>query len=116
MPKVKSFRNSTRGTEIAQNARVADNFITRLVGLLASKPLAEGEGLLITPCSQIHMIGMKFPIDALFLDKDWHVVGIVENIQPGQISKIYKAKHCLELASGAIARSATQLGDSLEVS
>lgn len=109
------LRNVTRNTVVAANVRVADNFITRLVGLLFSAPLPEGEGLLLRPCSQIHMLGMRFAIDVLFFDRNWQVVGLLENFAPGRVSGMYrKAKCCLELPVGAIAGSGTQLGDQIE--
>jgi uncharacterized membrane protein (UPF0127 family) len=111
----RSFINRTRGTTIASAARTADNPISRFVGLLSSPPLEPGQGLLITPCSQIHMFWMKFPIDVVFFDKQWVVVGVLENIRPWRVSPLYtKAKCCLELPVGAIAGSGTQLGDQAE--
>lgn len=97
--------------------KVADTFLSRFAGLLFSPPLQDGEGLLITPCNSIHMFGMKFPIDVVFFDAQWRVVGVVEAIAPGQISRMYGgAKSCLELKCGAIASSGTQVGDQFEVS
>lgn len=114
--KLTSFRNTTRDTVVASSVRVADSFFTRLAGLLFSKPLVAGEGLLIKPCPQIHMIGMKFAIDALFLDKQSRVVATLEDFKPGRISPYYKqAKSCLELPVGAIASSGTVIGDVLEM-
>lgn len=112
----KRFVNSTRQTVLVPHARVADTFLSRFAGLLFSPPLQDGEGLLITPCNSIHMLGMKFPIDVVFFDKQWRVVGIVEGIAPGQISRLYPtAKSCVELKCGAIANSGTQVGDEFEV-
>lgn len=108
------FKNQTRGTTLATDARVADNFASRLRGLLYSKQIVPGEGLLIKPCSQIHMIGMAYAIDALFLDDDFKVVGIVDDIKPMQVSKAFsKATACLELPSGTISSTGTQIGDQL---
>lgn len=114
MSKHKRFTNVTRATVIAESARVADSFFTRFRGLLWSPPLKHGEGLLITPCSQIHMFGMKYAIDVVFLDKQWRVVATVFGIGPGRVSKIYgKAHCCLELPVGAIAESMTEVGDQI---
>ncbi|MBS2000551.1 MAG: DUF192 domain-containing protein [Candidatus Obscuribacterales bacterium] len=108
------FKNQTRGTTLATDARVADSFASRLRGLLYSKPIVAGQGLLLKPCNSIHMIGMTYPIDAIFLDDDYKVVGLVDDIQPMQVSKVYKeARACLELPSGTISSTGTQLGDQL---
>ena len=48
----------------------ANSFLTRLVGLIGTKePFAE-KVLYIKPCSGIHTVGMKYPIDVVFLDKN----------------------------------------------
>ncbi len=100
---------------LASEAKIADNFVTRLVGLLRTPELSEGQGLYITACSQIHMFGMKYAIDAVFLDKENRVVGLCDSIKPGQISALYSKAHaCLELPSGIIRNTATSVGDQIE--
>lgn len=62
------------------------------------------------------MIGMSFPIDVVFFDKQMTVVGVVEGIAPGQISRGYPGAHsCLELPCGVVAVSGTAVGDKVEV-
>jgi len=69
---------------------------------------------LLTSCQSIHMFGMKFAIDALFLDKNGAVVGILEDFAPGKMSKIFgKAKSCLELPAGTVKKTGTTLGDAI---
>ncbi|MBP9089499.1 DUF192 domain-containing protein [bacterium] len=110
------FVNDARETVLAENVRVAKTFVTRLQGLLGTTSLPVGQGLLIAPCNSIHMFGMKYAIDCVFLDADNKVVGLVENIAPGKMSRVFgPAKQCLELPAGVIASSATQLGDVLTV-
>jgi hypothetical protein len=109
------FSNAGRDTVLAEKALVAKTFFTRLKGLLGTTSLPAGAGLLIAPCNSIHMFGMKYAIDCVFLDGDSKVVGLVETIAPGQMSQVFgQAKQCLEPA-GVIAASATQLGDVLTV-
>ena len=113
--KFKKLVNVTQNSVLADNARVADGFVSRLVGLLTSPPLQPGEGLIIDPCTSIHMFGMQFPIDVVFFDKQWNVVGLVESICPGQISSMFpKAKCCVELPAGTIADTGTKVGDRVE--
>lgn len=58
------------------------------------------------------MFGMKFAIDALFLDKNGVVVGILEDFAPGKMSSIFsQAKTCLELPAGTVKRTGTTIGD-----
>ncbi len=68
--------------------------------------------MLLTSCQSIHMFGMKFAIDALFLDKDDVVVGVLEDFAPGKMSGIFsRAKTCLELPAGTVKRTGTTIGD-----
>lgn len=89
------------GQEFLQRVEIADNFFTRFMGLMYRKELSAGSGMLIRPCSQIHTFGMKFAIDAIFLNKDNQVVRVLSNIKPHRILPyISKSKQVLELAAG----------------
>jgi uncharacterized protein len=108
--------NVTRGVRLTERGRVADNFYTRLVGLLRDKTLEHGDGLWIVPCNSIHSIGMRFVFDAIFLDKNLRVVHLVREMKPWQISKMVLSAHgVLELPAGLISQTATELGDQFEM-
>ena len=62
-------RNLSRDADLADHATVADNFWRRLRGLLGRSGLEAGEGLVIRPCNSVHMLGMRFPLDVLYLDR-----------------------------------------------
>lgn len=107
--------NLTRQQVVAKSVKAARSMLSRLRGLLFSVPLSEGEGLYLAPCQSIHMIGMSYAIDAIFVDKKGVVVGLVRNIQPLRISDFYwKAFGCLELPCGIIDATGTMIGDRLE--
>jgi len=109
--------NTTRGTALVDCGHVADNAWTRLVGLIGDPPLRPGQGLLIVPCSSIHMFFMGFAIDAIYLDRDVRVIGLDENLRPWRIGHIHRGvRYVLELPVGAIASSGTLVGDQLSVS
>lgn len=109
------FINRTRNAVLAGSVRIADGFVSRLRGLLGTDSLPDGEGIYIVPCASIHMFGMKYSIDALFIDTDNKVVGIVNSIPPGQVSPHFKKAHgCLELPSGVLEKTRTELGDQIE--
>lgn len=108
--------NTTRGVRLTQCGRVADNFYTRLVGLLRDKSLEFGDGLWIMPCNSIHSIGMKFVFDAIFLDKNLKVVHLMSEMKPWRISKMVFAAHSvLELPAGLILQTNTEMGDQFEM-
>jgi len=116
MPELLTAINVTRGVRLTQCARVADNFFTRLVGLLRDKSLELGDGIWISPCNSIHSIGMRFIFDAIFLDKNLRVVHLVREMKPWRISKmVFSAHSVLELPAGLISQTATELGDQFEM-
>lgn len=101
---------------IGSRIELADRFIPRLKGLLGRGGLAEGEGMFLSPCSSIHCFGMKFPIDVIFLDRNYQVVGIRENMLPGSRASNSKARHVLELKAGEVERHSLKIGEQLEFS
>lgn len=84
-------------------AEVAETFCERARGLIGHRPLAPGEGMLILRCNCIHTFFMRFPIDAVFLDKEDRVVRIVRNIQPWRfwVWGGWRARKVLETAASA---------------
>ena len=109
--------NLTKNTWLATKIRKADNFVTRLVGLLKRSTLGPEEALWLMPSKGIHTIGMKFPIDVVFLDKNNIVLGIASGMVPYRISGIQlKGYSVLELPNGTIKKSRTEVGDQLEIS
>lgn len=69
--------------------------------------------MLIRPCSSIHMFGMKYSIDAIFVDADYKVIRTVEALTPGQTASCKGAKCVIELPCGTVAATGTGPGDRL---
>ena len=110
--------NRTRGLRLASSVRVARTHWTRLRGLIGTSPseFQPGSALWIVPCRGVHTFAMRFPLDLLYLDSRGCVVGVFENIRPWRVAPMrMKAASVLELPSGAIAHSATQSGDRIEM-
>ncbi len=106
--------NQTRNTILAKKAFIADTLASRFVGLLRHDFLPEGEGLVITQCTSIHMFFMKFAIDVIFVDRKKNVVGLVRGIKPFRMSAYYWRSDCaIELPQGQIDRAKTALGDKI---
>ena len=103
--------NETTRTVVAERMQRADTFMKRLVGLLGRDGMEEDEALWITPCKGIHTMGMRFPIDALFLDDRLKVVGVREHVAPWKSTGFIKgAASVLELPAGAVQRTAVDVG------
>ena len=105
------------GTVVAQPLEVASNFIARGMGLMGRQRLPENGGLLIHDCNGIHMMFMRFPIDAVFVDKANVVLKTYERLLPwvGIVPLVWRADKVAELPVGTIRRHAIKPGDQLLV-
>jgi uncharacterized membrane protein (UPF0127 family) len=107
--------NSDRNAVLGHRIGVADRWWLRLRGLVGRTTLAgdaELDGLLLEPCSGIHMYGMGFAIDVVFLDADDRVVALHRNLMPGAQSLRHPAaRRVLELPAGMLRRTGTREGD-----
>ena len=110
------LRNISRGSELATDVHLALSVAERTRGLLDWSEIREGQALIISPCNSVHMFGMRFAIDVLFLDKAGVVVRAIEGLKPWRFTRLhFRARHTVELPPGAIARSGTQRGDKIEL-
>jgi len=98
---------------VAFEVDVAATRASRRRGLLGRDSLGATEGLLLTPCKAVHTVGMRFPIDVIFIDRDGRAVRIVPALAPWRIAMSARAKAVIELAAGTAAASDIQIGDML---
>ena len=106
--------NATKGTVLGERIAVADTSRSRMVGLLGESGLDAGTGLLIIPSQAVHTVGMRFPIDLVFVNKHGGVVHVQPSLVPYRISGLHWRARCvIELPAGAIAESCTSVGDEL---
>jgi uncharacterized membrane protein (UPF0127 family) len=103
-----------RGELVCARCRLADRPWTRLLGLLGRKGLEPNEGLLLRPVNAIHTLFMRFAIDVVFLDRDYVVVKVVENVRPWRFAAARRAKAVLELPTGSAARR-LRVGETLVI-
>jgi uncharacterized protein len=101
------------GDVVCDRCVVAASPFSRMKGLLGRSELRPGEGLLLRPASAIHTFFMRFAIDAVFLDRDWRVVGIAGDVAPWRTAGRKGAKAVLELPAGESARRGLRPGDLL---
>jgi uncharacterized protein len=101
------------GRVVSSRCRIADRPWSRLRGLLGRSGLEPGEGLLLRPSGSIHMMFMRFAIDAVFLDRELVVVDVVRDLRPWRAAGRRGAKAVIELAAGAAGDLAP--GDHLSV-
>jgi uncharacterized protein len=112
-----TITNQTRATTLATGARVARSFLARGRGLMFTGALPEGEGLVIEPCSSIHMFFMRYPLDVIFLNREGEVLFMYNGIKPWRVGRhVRGARTAVELPAGTISRTGTQVGDRVVVS
>lgn len=106
--------NVTRGTVLAEEARLASSSFARGWGLLGCRGLRLGEGLILRPCNAIHTIFMRFPIDVVFVDSRGRVRAVFCGVKPFRaLPPVLGARWALELPAGTVASSGTRQGDML---
>jgi uncharacterized membrane protein (UPF0127 family) len=79
------------------------------------KEFAPGRGLWIRPSDGIHTIGMRFAIDAAYLDSKGKVIKLYHELPPFRIATIsLRTRSVLELPPGTLEKTQTEVGDILE--
>jgi len=101
------------GDVVCDRCVVAASPFSRMKGLLGRSELGPGEGILLRPASAIHTFFMRFPIDAVFLDREWRVVAIAGDVAPWRTAARRGASAVLELPAGESARRGLRPGDLL---
>lgn len=100
---------------VAQVA-VAETLPARMRGLIGRRELPAGRGLLIEDCGSIHTVGMRFPIDVVFLDRAWRVHRVCRNVPPGRLAVWcgWLGLRALEVAAGWLDLTSVEQGTQLE--
>jgi uncharacterized protein len=101
------------GRVVCESCLVAARPLRRIRGLLGRRDLPRGEGILLRRAASIHTFFMRFPIDAVFLDRNDVVVGIERDLQPWRAAARKSAHAVLELAAGECERRGLHEGDAL---
>ena len=108
--------NQTTKNKIAFKVFKADKFLSRFFGLLGTENLDKNKVLHIPSCSSLHTIGMKYPIDLLFLDKHGIIIKKITHLLPNRITKNYfKAKDVLEFAGGQTDAALFEEGQKIQI-
>jgi uncharacterized membrane protein (UPF0127 family) len=78
--------------------------------------LPDDSGLLIDPCSSIHTMWMRFPIDVIHVRRDNVVSRVDHAMRPWRIGSIRTGgKFVIELPAGVVSATQTEPGDLLEI-
>ncbi|MHB8682006.1 MAG: DUF192 domain-containing protein [Acidimicrobiales bacterium] len=102
-----------RQGDVLAALEVASTFARRARGLLG---MSSYEGALFLPHTRaVHTLGMRFPIDVAFVDRDMRVVDVV-SLVPWRLTRPrLRCRGVLEAQAGAFERWRLQPGDQLEL-
>jgi uncharacterized membrane protein (UPF0127 family) len=106
-------RRKGDGAVICERCEVPKSSFGRMRGLLGRDGLEPGTGMLIDSAPSVHMFFMRFPIDVVFLDRGWRVVGVRHCLRPWRVAGARGAVAALELPAGTAAASGIKEGDAL---
>lgn len=102
-------------------ADVADTEYLLRTGLLGRETISDDEGMLLffpLPGEYaIHMQGMKFPIDALWIDDKDEIKLIYDSIPPNSgvtYPSLFRCKYCLEVKAGFCKRFGIKAGQTVK--
>jgi uncharacterized membrane protein (UPF0127 family) len=117
-------RNLTRQTILATSVERADGLWGKFMGLMGRRSLPAGAGLWLPDSNGIHMMVLRFPIDAVFVGRAEGgaadapasarpVVSIHAGLRAwwGLVPLVRGAHGVLELPAGTIAATGTAVGD-----
>jgi uncharacterized protein len=93
------FRGLERIRLLGLEIPVAESRPSRLLGLALLTRERAGAGLLIPRCQSVHTLGMRFPLDLIFLDREGGVLELHRGVPPGRFIRCPGAMAVLELPS-----------------
>ena len=104
------LRRTADDAVICAQVSMGESFSQRFLGLMGRGSMGADEGLYLKT-SSIHMMFMRFPIDALFISKpdehgSRHVVGVREHLPPwrGVVMPVRGAEAVIEMPAGSLSR------------
>ena|SRR5829696_8797227 len=74
--------------------------LARLRGLAGLRAIDTRMGLELPRCRSVHTLGMRFPLDLIWLDGDGAVVRVDRAVRPGRLRFCRKARSVIEVAAG----------------
>ncbi len=86
--------------ERLERVKPATGFRDRMFGLLRHARLAQGAGIWLAPCKAIHTVGMRFPIDVVFVSRSGTILRIDPAVPPYRFRLCWRAGSVIETSAG----------------
>lgn len=102
------------GEVLCRRCTLADTPLSRFKGLMGRAKLDDDEGVLLATWS-IHTSFMRFPIDAVFLDRHFNIVRVVQSLKPWRVAIERSAQSVVELAAGSALNVGLEPGEQLSL-
>src|ERR1041385_5851519 len=97
-------RYPMRELETGIRLRLAHTWRARLLGLALMPRLDPDEALVIPHCTSVHTFGMRFPLDMVFVDRDWLPIYIEYDVGPRRVLRSRFARSVIEVVAGEAGR------------
>lgn len=105
----------TESEVLAENTQMADSFFKRLKGLLGTDGIESGSAMVLKPCNSVHTIGMRYPIDVIFVDGNNKVLKLVSHLPALRFAFCSEASYVVELKAGVIDARSLRIGNELRI-
>lgn len=103
------------GAVLFDRVTVPSTLLARARGLIGLDQLSEDDAWWFKNCGAVHMFGMHFPIDVVFLSEDGFVLRIIENLKPFGIAGSWTARNTVEARAGASKSKGIHVGQRLSL-
>jgi uncharacterized membrane protein (UPF0127 family) len=105
------------GRVLAESLERPRTFIGQGIGLMFRRDLPASRGMLIENTNGIHMLFMRFPIDAVFLDRKNRVKKVYRRLPPwsGAVWWVSGAVKVVELPPGTLDGLELAAGEQMEL-
>ena len=111
-----SVRNIDRDSVLADTLLTLSPNFPRTLRYLNRHGLPSDCALWISPCHAIYTVGMRFPVDIVFIDNKGVVVKALRAIPPNCfVESSNDAVSAIELPCDRISESRTEVGDLLQL-
>jgi uncharacterized protein len=83
---------------------LAHTWRARLRGLALMSRLHPDEALVLPHCRSVHTFGMRFPLDVVFVDRDWLPIYVEYDVGHGRVLRSRFARSVIEVNAGEAGR------------
>jgi len=111
-----AVKNITRHTMLGHTLLTLSKNFPRTLKHINQFGIPAGYGLWISPCSAIYTVGMKEPVDIVFLGRDRRIIKILRNFPPSCFVRAESESiGALELPPNRLSETNTFLGDVIKL-